>query len=253
MSNVFIIDDTLQARWERCSASPEAGRGRSTLPEPTVRLKAAAMVSIEKSTITTRVGRELRRRIVSGEYPIGMKLQQEQIASELGVSRSPIREAMHQLEAEGLILLVSQKGATVAPIHASEVSELFELRLLIEPHLLAIAIPAMTEGDFEAAQSIILEMDNVDVSRWGTENWRFHATLYGPASRPTIMRALERIHETFERYIRMQITLTDGRWRAHADHQRILDACKDHHVEVATALLRQHIANAGSALELTVT
>ena len=208
------------------------------------------MVSIEKSTIATRVSRELRRRIVSGEYPIGMKLQQEQIASELGVSRSPVREALHQLEAEGLILLVSQKGAKVAPIHASEVAELFELRLLIEPYLLTRAIPNMTEADFDAAQRIIFEMDNVDLARWSEENWRFHAALYAPANRPAIMRTLERIHETFDRFLRMQITLTDGRWRAHEDHQRIMDACRGRQVEVAAALLKQHITTAGTALDL---
>ncbi|MEQ9690347.1 MAG: GntR family transcriptional regulator [Bauldia litoralis] len=208
------------------------------------------MVSIEKSTIATRVSRELRRRIVAGEYPVGMKLQQEQIASELGVSRSPVREALHQLEAEGLILLVSQKGATVAPIHASEVSELFELRLLIEPYLLTLAIPAMTDTDFDAAEGIIAEMDNVELAYWGVANWRFHATLYRPAARPTIMKTLEKIHETFDRYIRLQIALTDGRWKAHADHRRILDACREGQAEVAAALLRQHISTAGSELAL---
>lgn len=211
------------------------------------------MASIEKSTIAMRVSRELRRRIVAGEYPVGMKLQQELIARELGVSRSPVREALHQLEAEGLILLVSQKGATVAPIPANEVSELSELRLLIEPYLLDLAIPAMTDANFETAEEIIEEMDNLDLALWGSANWRFHATLYRPADRPTIMKTLEKIHETFDRYIRLQITLTDGRWRAHADHRAILDACRERQVEVATALLRQHISTASSALALVTT
>jgi DNA-binding GntR family transcriptional regulator len=208
------------------------------------------MVSIEKSTIATRVSQELRRRIVSGHYPIGMKLQQELIASELGVSRSPVREALHQLEAEGLILMVSQKGAKVAPISAKEVSELFEMRVLLEPHLLTLAIPNMTDADFAAAQAIIEEMDRIDSSQWGSENWRFHAALYGPADRPTTLKTLAKLHETFERYIHHQLTVTDGRWRAHADHQQILDACRERKTELAAALLKQHIIDGGSALDL---
>ncbi len=117
--------------------------------------------------------------------------------------------------------------------------------------VMACGVPARPSA-VALPQAIILEMDNVDVSRWGADNWRLHAALHAPAHRPTIMRTLERIHETFDRYIRLQITLTDGRWRVHADHQRILDACREPHVDVATALLRQHITKASSALDLTV-
>src|SRR5437868_13286599 len=106
-----------------------------------------SMLAISKSTIATQIVEELRRRIIAGDYRAGMKLQQEQIAQELGVSRSPVREALRQLEAEGLVILISQKGAEVAPISASEVAEMFEIRLQLEPHLLALAIPQMTAAD----------------------------------------------------------------------------------------------------------
>ncbi|RYG98669.1 MAG: GntR family transcriptional regulator, partial [Alphaproteobacteria bacterium] len=71
---------------------------------------------LDKTTISIQVAQELRRRILAGEYPQGVKLQQEQIAAELGVSRSPVREALGQLEAEGLVVLTPQKGAQVSPI-----------------------------------------------------------------------------------------------------------------------------------------
>ena len=104
---------------------------------------------ISKDTIATRVVEVLRRRIIGGHYRGGMKLQQEQIAGELGVSRSPVREALRQLEAEGLVTLISQKGAEVKPISLPEVSEMFEMRLLLEPHVLALAIPNMTDSGFQ--------------------------------------------------------------------------------------------------------
>ena len=80
---------------------------------------------LDKTTISIQVAQELRRRILAGHYPQGVKLQQEQIAAELGVSRSPVREALGQLEAEGLVVLTPQKGAQVSPISRAEIAELF--------------------------------------------------------------------------------------------------------------------------------
>ncbi|PSM17627.1 GntR family transcriptional regulator [Nitratireductor sp. StC3] len=196
---------------------------------------------IEKNTVADQVCVELRRRIVAGEYESGMRLRQEEIAAELGISRSPVREALRQLEAEGLVTLTSQKGAKVAPILAEEITELFELRLLIEPHLLALAIPASTESDFEAAEKTISEMKNADMSQWSKLNWQLHLQLYQPAQRPTTLGKLERIHQTIDRYLRVQVTLTDGREKAHEEHQAILQACRDRDTELATAMLRSHI------------
>src|SRR6188474_1964165 len=102
--------------------------GRASAPPPRRRHMPQGL--LDKTTISIQVAQELRRRILAGHYPQGVKLQQEQIAAELGVSRSPVREALGQLEAEGLVVLTPQKGAQVSPISRAEIAELFELRLL---------------------------------------------------------------------------------------------------------------------------
>lgn len=204
---------------------------------------------LDKTTISIQVAQELRRRILSGDYPQGVKLQQEQIAAELGVSRSPVREALGQLEAEGLVVLTPQKGAQVSPISRDEIAELFELRLLVEPHLLALAIPEMTEADLNKATSIISEMADIDVDGWGDANWRLHETLYAPAGRPAMLKLLRRTHETIGRYIRMQVVATNGRADAHREHKLILDACRKRDVGMAVAPLRKHIEDAGRMLQ----
>lgn len=208
-----------------------------------------ATALLDKSTISTQVAIELRRRILAGGYPVGEKLQQEQIAAELGVSRSPVREALGQLEAEGLVVLTPQKGAQVAPISRDEVSELFEFRKLIEPHLLEVAIPAMTESDFRRAQSIIAEMVDIKFDGWSDANWRLHQVFYAPAVRPAMLRMLRRTHETIGRYIRMQVVATNGRARANEDHKQILDACRARDIATAVELLRSHIVEAGLLLQ----
>lgn len=204
---------------------------------------------LDKTTISIQVAQELRRRILAGHYPQGVKLQQEQIAAELGVSRSPVREALGQLEAEGLVVLTPQKGAQVSPISRDEIAELFELRQLVEPHLLALAIPEMTEADLNKATSIISEMADIDVDGWGDANWRLHETLYAPAGRPAMLKLLRRTHETIGRYIRMQVVATNGRADAHREHKLILDACRKRDVGKAVGLLREHIEGAGRMLQ----
>ena len=203
---------------------------------------------LDKTTLSIQVAQELRRRILAGHYPQGVKLQQEQIAAELGVSRSPVREALGQLEAEGLVVLTPQKGAQVSPISRAEIAELFELRLLVEPHLIALAIPEMTEADLNRATSIISEMGDIRLDGWGDANWRLHEVLYAPAGRPGMLKLLRRTHETIGRYIRMQVMATNGRADAHREHQLILDACRKRDVGKAVALLREHIEDAGQML-----
>lgn len=203
---------------------------------------------LDKTTISIQVAQELRRRILAGHYPQGIKLQQEQIAAELGVSRSPVREALGQLEAEGLVVLTPQKGAQVSPISRDEIAELFELRLLVEPHLIALAIPQMTEADLNKATAIISEMADISLDGWGDANWRLHETLYAPAGRPGMVKLLRRTHETIGRYIRMQVMATNGRADAHREHKLILDACRKRDVGKAVGLLREHIESAGRLL-----
>ncbi|CAN7248164.1 GntR family transcriptional regulator [Devosia sp. LjRoot16] len=203
---------------------------------------------LDKTTISIQVAQELRRRILAGHYPQGVKLQQEQIAAELGVSRSPVREALGQLEAEGLVVLTPQKGAQVSPISRAEIAELFELRLLVEPHLIALAIPEMTEADLNKATSIISEMADISLDGWGDANWRLHEVLYAPAGRPGMLKLLRRTHETIGRYIRMQVMATNGRSDAHREHKLILDACRKRDVAKAVGLLRKHIEDAGRML-----
>lgn len=205
-------------------------------------------LAISKHTIATQVVEELRRRIIGGQVRAGEKLQQEQIAQELGVSRSPVREALRQLEAEGLVTLISQKGAEVAPISLAEVSEMFEMRLMLEPHLLQLAIPNLTEAHFAAAATTIAAMEEADIAAWGVLNWELHRGLYEPAARPTILRTLDRIHQSIDRYLRMEMSMTQTRATAKIEHEQLVSLCRRGQTDRAVSLLRIHILNALASL-----
>lgn len=201
------------------------------------------MAQILRRTTTNIVADELRKRIMSGQLREGEQVRQEAIATELGVSRIPVREALRQLEAEGLITLVSHKGAEVTRLEPSEIAELFEVRIMLESWMFEHAIEHITESHLEAAEKLIASMRNdAMIEEWGALNWQFHETLYTPARKPATMKILRRVHDNIDRYVRLQITLTeDSQERAHREHQAIVDAARNKNAKVAVALLNDHI------------
>ncbi len=100
------------------------------------------------TTVAEQTADALRRKIVAGELPEGHQLIQDALAAEFGVSRIPVREALAQLKGEGLVRIVPHKGAVVSELSIAEISELFMLRVLLEPILLKKSIPKLTPADF---------------------------------------------------------------------------------------------------------
>jgi len=196
----------------------------------------------------------LRERILRGDYPEGEPLRQDALADQLGVSRIPVREALRQLEAEGLVTFNPHRGAVVSSLSLDEIDELFELRAEIEGDLLRRAIPRMDDEQLERANDVVDEfqdaLDAGEATRWGPLNWHFHAALYAPAQRNFTMGVLQKLHQHSDRYFRMQLLLTHGGNRANEEHREILGAVARKDVPNACQLMRAHILGAGSSLRL---
>ena len=208
---------------------------------------------IERRTVAAEAAEILRQRILSGEIQAGQPIRQEQIAQELGVSRIPLREALKQLEAEGFVTIAPHKGAVVSSLSADEADELFALRLQLERWLLREAIPRLTAADFAKLDRIIEESRAPDsLARWGELNWQFHEVLYHPAERPLSIRFLKRIHDSLDRYLRLQIAVTRDWDRAYQDHQRLVALSREGNADAAVALLERHILDTAKALSVTL-
>jgi len=194
----------------------------------------------------------LRERILRGDYPDGEPLRQDALADELGVSRIPVREALRQLEAEGLVTFNPHRGAVVSTLSLEEIEELFELRADIECELLRRAIPSTTAPDLARATDVLDEFDAAldagESERWGPLNWRFHSALYMPARRNLTMGVLQKLHQHSDRYFRMHVVLARGGARANLEHRQITDAVREQDVKTALGLLRKHILGAGQTL-----
>jgi len=208
---------------------------------------------IKRQTLTSAVTESLRQRILSGEFADGQQLRQEALSNEYGVSRVPVREALRQLEAEGLIQIIDHKGAVVSKLSLDDVLELLEIRAMLESSLLAAAIPKQTRADLDAAASTLAEYETAlktdDIRHWGELNSRFHLALYRAAARPNTLALIEQLHNKTDRYTRMQILFTHTKERAHAEHTQMLELCRQGKVQEAAEFIRSHILSAGKALE----
>ncbi|QGZ66803.1 GntR family transcriptional regulator [Paraburkholderia acidisoli] len=205
-------------------------------------------------TVAERAADELRRKIVSGELPEGFQLRQDALAAEFGISRIPVREALVQLEGEGLVRIVPHKGAVVSELSIAEISELFTLRGLLEPLLLKKSAPKLTAQDFAELDVILAEyrqeLQAQHQARWGELNTRLHDVLLSRAEQPRTAAIVASLLQQTDRYTRLQLSLSaESCQRAEEEHGELVRLCRTGDVRGAAALLKRHIEHACKELE----
>jgi DNA-binding GntR family transcriptional regulator len=207
---------------------------------------------IKRQSLPETLAESLRERILNGDFKEGDALIQDAIAQEYDVSRMPVREALRQLEASGLVVMKIHKGAVVTSVPTEQIAELFELRSLLECDILARAIPRITDEHLATARSILTQLEHSyqrrDVASWGRLNWEFHRSLYIAADRVQTLSILQGINLQTDRYIRLHLLLTQAIEKAEQEHREILRLCTLRDAERAVPYLREHILNASRTL-----
>lgn len=203
-------------------------------------------MSIVYKTRTQLVVETLREKILNGEIKAGQPLRQAALAEELNVSRIPVREALLQLEAEGLVSFEPHKGATATELNADQVDELFELRAMLEADLLAASIPNLTDEKLTEATDLLARLDKAlgkenAANTWSELNSNYHNCLYSGANRPQTQDLVNTLNKNADRYIRMHLLWAGGISKAESEHNDLLSYCKARDVEKAVAMLKQHI------------
>ncbi|WP_038173168.1 GntR family transcriptional regulator [Vibrio pacinii] len=204
-------------------------------------------------TRTQVVEEAIRSLILKGELKTGQPLRQDALAAEFNVSRIPVREALVQLEAQGLVSFEPHKGATVTELSPDKIDELFELRAVVECHILEHAIQKMTSTDLENARQIREQFDAVlksgaEIEEWSNYNYDFHRALYAPANMPETMDVIYNLNTKCDRYIRLQLLFTTGIEKAEKEHLALFEMCENRDIEGAKYLLKKHILEAGAAI-----
>ncbi|MEW6990865.1 GntR family transcriptional regulator [Colwelliaceae bacterium 6441] len=203
-------------------------------------------MTIVYKTRTQLVVETLREKILNGAIKAGQPLRQAALAEELNVSRIPVREALLQLEAEGLVSFEPHKGATATELNVSQVDELFELRAMLEADLLSASIPNLSEAKLEEATELLdrlnqsLGKENA-ANTWSELNSNYHNCLYSGANRPQTQDLVNTLNKNADRYIRMHLLWAGGISKAESEHNELLALCKQKDVANAVALMKQHI------------
>jgi len=202
----------------------------------------------DQYSLRGRVFKKLRDDILSGYYQENEELREVAIGEELGVSRTPVREAFRQLELEGLIKIVPNKGAYVTGISASDVADIYEIRSLLEGLCARWATEKITKEKIEEMEETILlsefhlsknhydqliELDN-----------RFHMQLYEACGSKMLFHLLKDFHQYVQKERQQTLSNHERSAAAVAEHKSIMEAIRDGNAELAEKLADKHICNA---------
>jgi len=180
----------------------------------------------ERRITADYVADALREAIHQGELADGAILNQAAIASHFGVSRVPVREAMRQLQAEGLIETRAHRLAVVRGLDVDRLVEVYDLRALLEGYMIELAVPHIDAERLRELRALEKEMRKEDDhARWLELNARFHRMLYEPSGRETTLELTDQLRARAERYVRLW-SRGSGVHRpmeAASGHARILD------------------------------
>lgn len=171
------------------------------------------------------------------------------MAKELGVSRVPVREALLQLEGDGLIEIEPHKGAIVSRLTEEDAIDLFETRKVVELLLLKCACKSATPEEIAYAREQLLKYEKV-VEEGGSTielnrlNWKFHIALLTPSHRPRSVALIKSFYNSMDRYVRLQINTDEARANALKDHLAILEAYESKNTKKVVKLMTEHIDNA---------
>lgn len=189
-----------------------------------------------------RIRECLRAEILRGVLHAGEPLKQDALAARFQSSRIPVREALRQLEAEGLVTYERNRGAVVAMMDLTLVCEILDVRIALECYAARIAVPNMVARDYDAMRDILDAYSaSNSAAEWSDYNRRFHLALSAPSNNQSLRKLIDEYVLNTDRYTHEMMPATTVKDGPQAEHYLILDACiRKQPLEVA-ALLEEHI------------
>jgi DNA-binding GntR family transcriptional regulator len=192
--------------------------------------------------MATLAAERLKAAILRGDYAIGQQLRENELCRVLGVSRIPVREALHQLAGEGLVEIRPNRGACVASPSRDELREIVEVCRILESHLLRLAVPSLKPDRLSRAEAFLETLDLIDdPMEWARVNWRFHTLLYEAAERPLIIELLTGLRERAERAMLILVSDRQRRSTLNKEHRAILACVRTRRAAKAADMLDAHL------------
>jgi DNA-binding GntR family transcriptional regulator len=194
----------------------------------------------------------VREAIIDGVLRPGERLMESQLAEQLGVSRTPVREAIRKLELEGFVVMIPRKGAYVAGISLKDIADVFEVRAALEALATVLAAERITEEELEELERILVRkaeiIEQQEIELFIESDKKFHEILYRASRNQRLIQILTNLQDEVHRFRSVSLA-SPGRMRvALEEHRKVVEALADRDITRAEALAWEHIENAENSL-----
>ncbi|GLL15185.1 GntR family transcriptional regulator [Pseudonocardia halophobica] len=203
-------------------------------------------MAARKASAVDLVLHEIRRSILNGDLPPGRPFTVPALTEQLGVSHVPVREALRQLEAQGLVVLSPSRSAIVTPLDPDDLRAIYRLRIMVEPELAALSAADRTDAEIDELERLVHEaFDRVPAEDFWDPHREFHAALIRPAAGEWDLRMLRPLWDASERYTRLVFDPVGepesfAARRGHV-HQELVEAARSRDPERLRAQVREHL------------
>ena len=203
-------------------------------------------------TLQEAVYLALRRSLIDGTFRPGQRLRQDTLATQLGVSTMPVREALRRLEAEGLVNISPRRGATVSDLRAEELEEIFLLRVSLEPLAARLGVPNLTHADLDQMRHTLEAIDDAnkrgEPAQFLRLDRQFHSVLNDAARRPLLATFITTLWNRSDPYRRASVFHSNRALQAQDEHRELLRACENRDAEAAERFTRLNIQRTADEL-----
>lgn len=208
---------------------------RSTEPTP-----ASTGAAMREQAYT-----EIKRRIIHCEFRPGQALNEAQIGAALGLGRTPVHQALHRLEVEGLVSIMPRKGVLVSPLSLNDVLDTIEVRYTNEVLCVTLAAQRAQEPDFQAMRAIVEPTPRLiakhDIPGLMTIDLKFHGAISAAARNRILADLLRGLHEKQARFWFMSLSDPSHMQNVYDDHITLIDALERRDVPQVREIVRRHI------------
>lgn len=195
------------------------------------------------------VAEVLREAITGGHLKANQPLPQDEIAAQLKVSHIPVREALRQLQSEGLVTYQPNRGAAVSSLTGEEIREIYDIRVILETAAIRAATPRLTEAELEQAGLILQAAERAeDGAAWGSHDVDFHQLVYHLESRPRLKELISGLLRRVDRYWLIHGLMLTHRLAFEHEHRELLSALHARDPQRAALVLERHLTGASEML-----
>lgn len=209
---------------------------------------------LDKASLREKVFRNIREAILEGEYKEGDVLRETTIAHTLNVSRTPVREAIRQLELEGLVYSIPNKETVVIGITPEDVEDIFMIRSRLEGMAARRAAERITEGELKQMKEVLelteFYMSKNDIARISTLDHQFHDLIYNATKSKVLKHVLSDFHTYLKKKRRESLEIPGRIKGLVEEHTAIFEALRSKDPNIAEQLVNQHIRHVSENLHL---